>query len=89
MSSKPFVIRKDIPMPNLSHVGVAKGQTKYEWMKTLELGDSIVVDTKREVDCLSNAIRKHTDFVFLRRTLDDGKIGLWVCHKDKEKRTNG
>ena len=88
MSSKPFVIRKDIPMPNLSHVGVAKAQTKYEWMKTLQLGDSIVVDTMLEVDCLSNAIRKHTDFVFLRRTLDDGKIGLWVCHKDKEKRTN-
>lgn len=89
MSSKPFVIRKDVPMPDLSHVGSTKGQTKYSWMKDLELGDSIVVEDKQTVDCLTNAIRKHTDFVFARRQLDDGKFGLWVCHRDKEKRTNG
>ena len=89
MASKPFVIRKDVPMPDLSYVGSIKGHTKYGWMKDLEIGDSIVVEDMRQVDALSNAIRKHTDFVFLRRKLDDGKFGLWVCHRDKEKRTNG
>lgn len=93
MSSKPFVIRKDVPMPDLSYVGNTKGQTKYGWMKELEIGDSIVVEDMRQVDALSNAIRKHTNFVFLRRKLGDGKFGLWVCHprpsRDKEKHTNG
>lgn len=58
MSSKPIVIRKDIPIPPKTTRG-RKGHTKWSWLWTMEIGDCVDVESQKAVNALYTAITNH------------------------------
>lgn len=72
-------IEKNIPIPSKRTMTV---DSKYEWMKTLYVGDSFVADTKAIAwKCIAYAKRNMTDWKFVTRQIYQEsnvlKIRVW------------
>tara|TARA_Y100000034_G_C6662389_1_gene290471 strand:+ start:278 stop:607 length:330 start_codon:yes stop_codon:yes gene_type:complete len=75
---KTIVIQKNVPIPTVRR-DLVKRKSKWDFLKTMEVGDSAIVSTdtsSRASSTIANALYIHTPKQFTQRRTADG-IRVW------------